>query len=121
MCAQSLQPCPTLSDLMDHSPPGSSVCGIFLVRTLEWVAMASSRGSSRPRDGTHVSCIAGRLFTTNPPGNPRIISINIQACCSILNTHVKTPSFDSTSLFNYCPISFFPSEAQPITRDVSIP
>ena len=44
--ARLLQSCPTLCDSMDHSPPGSSVCGIFQARTLEWVAMASSRGSS---------------------------------------------------------------------------
>ena len=41
---------------MDCSPPDSSVHGIFQARILEWVAMASSRGSSRPRDGTWVSC-----------------------------------------------------------------
>ena len=27
-----------------------------------------SRGSSWPRDQTHVSCLAGRFFTTEPPG-----------------------------------------------------
>ena len=49
-----------------HSPPDSSACGIFLARILEWVDMPSSRGSSWPRDWTHVSCIfcaAGRFFT----------------------------------------------------------
>ena len=51
------QPCPTLCDPMDCSPPGSSV------RILEWVAIPSSRGSSWPRDGTHLSCIGGRFFT----------------------------------------------------------
>ena len=30
--------------------------GIFQVRTLEWVAISSSRGSSWPRDSTHISC-----------------------------------------------------------------
>ena len=35
---------------------------------LEWIAMPSSRGSSQTRDQTHVSCIAGELFTTEPPG-----------------------------------------------------
>ena len=34
--------CPTLSDLMDCSPPGSSVHGIFQARVLEWVASAFS-------------------------------------------------------------------------------
>ena len=37
--------------------------GIFQVRILEWAAFPFSRGSSQPRDGTQVSCIAGRFFT----------------------------------------------------------
>ena len=35
-----------LCDPMDWSPPGSSVHGILQARTLEWVAMPSSRGFS---------------------------------------------------------------------------
>ena len=31
-----IQSCPTLSDPMDHSLPGSSVQGIFQARVLEW-------------------------------------------------------------------------------------
>ena len=57
------QSCPTLSDAMDCSPPGSSVQGILQARILEWVAMSSSRGSSQPRDQTQVSCTAGGFFT----------------------------------------------------------
>ena len=34
--------CPTLSDPMDCSPPGSSIHGIFQTRVLEWVASAFS-------------------------------------------------------------------------------
>ena len=56
----------TLCDAMDYSLPGSSVRGIFQARILEWVAMSSSRGSSQPRDGTFISCIAGGFFTTEP-------------------------------------------------------
>ena len=56
------QLCPTLCDPMDCSPPGSSIHGIFQARILEWVAISFSRGSSRPRDQTQVSCIAGRRF-----------------------------------------------------------
>ena len=56
------QPCPTLCDPMDCSPPGSSVHGIFQARVLEWVAISFSRGSSRPRDRTRVSHIVGRCF-----------------------------------------------------------
>ena len=33
---------PTLSDLMDCSPPGSSIHGIFQARVLEWGAIAFS-------------------------------------------------------------------------------
>ena len=41
------QSCPTLSDPMDWSPPGSSIHGIFQARVLEWVAIAFSEYSSR--------------------------------------------------------------------------
>ena len=47
---QLCRPC----DPMDCGPPGSSVHGISQARILECVAMPSSRGSSRPRDRTHV-------------------------------------------------------------------
>ena len=38
------QSCPALCNSMDCSPPGSSICGIFQARILEWVAISSSRG-----------------------------------------------------------------------------
>ena len=53
----------TLCNPMDCRPPGSSVQGIVQARILEWIAISFSRGSSRPRYQTWVSCIAGRLFT----------------------------------------------------------
>ena len=71
LSARSLQPCPTLCDSMDCSPPGSSVHGILQARILEWVAMPSSRGSSKPRDQTrtrdgtcvfYVSCIGRQVL-----------------------------------------------------------
>ena len=37
------QSCPTLSDPMDCSPPGSSVHGIFQARVLEWGTIAFSK------------------------------------------------------------------------------
>ena len=57
------QSCLTLCDPMNCSLPGFSVHGIFLATVLEWVAIAFSRGSSRPRDWTWVSRIVGRRFT----------------------------------------------------------
>ena len=54
----------------DYNPLGSSAHGIFQARILEWVPMPSSRGSSWPRNQTHVSCTAGRFFTTEPLWKP---------------------------------------------------
>ena len=57
------QSCLTLCDPMDCSLSGSSIHGIFQARVLEWIAISFSRGSSRPRNRTRVSRIAGRCFT----------------------------------------------------------
>ena len=51
-----------LCDPVDCSLAGSSVHGILQARILEWVAISFSRGSSRPRDRTQISHIAGRRF-----------------------------------------------------------
>ena len=69
-CSLITKSCLTLCNPMDYSTPGSSVHGISQVRTLEWVAISYSKGSSQIRDGTHVSCLAGGLSTTEPPENP---------------------------------------------------
>ena len=58
--------CSVVSDSLQHmdcSPPGSSVHGILQARILVLVAIPFSRGSSRPRDWTQVSCMVGRFFT----------------------------------------------------------
>ena len=72
--AKLLQSCPTLCDSMDCSLPGFSVHGILQARTLEWVAMPSSRGSSLSSDQTcisHVSCICRHvLYCYGHLGNP---------------------------------------------------
>ena len=82
---KSLQLCLTLCDPIDCSLPGSSVHGLLQARVLKWVAMPSSRGSSQPRDRTHVSfvfCIGRRFFfffffflPLAPPENPVNTSI----------------------------------------------
>ena len=46
-----------LCEPVDCSPPGSSVHGSLQARVLEWVAVPSSRGSSPPRDRTHISYV----------------------------------------------------------------
>ena len=54
------QSCPTLET---YSPPGSCVHGILQARIQEWVAISYSRGSSRPKGWTCVSCTADGFFT----------------------------------------------------------
>ena len=55
VCAKSLQSSLMLCDLMDCRPAASSVHGILQARIPEWVAMPSSRGSSRCSDRMCVS------------------------------------------------------------------
>ena len=42
-----------------HQAP---IRGILQARILEWTAISFSRGSSWPRNQTHISCLAGRFF-----------------------------------------------------------
>ena len=48
------QSCPTFATPWTVAP--GLLCPVFLARILEWVAISSFRGSSWPRDQTHVSC-----------------------------------------------------------------
>ena len=56
---------------MDHSPPGSLVCGILQARTLEWVAIPSSRRSSPPRIEPASPALTSRFFTTSATWKPQ--------------------------------------------------
>ena len=62
VCAQSRL---TVCDPMDCSYRGSPVHGIFQAKIQEWVASFFSRGSSWPKDRTHISwisCIGRRIL-----------------------------------------------------------
>ena len=78
MCAHSY---PTLCNLMDCNPPGSSVLGILQERILVWVAIPFSKGSSWPRDQIQVSWIAGTFFIISHQRSPCLanISLNLKA------------------------------------------
>ena len=56
------QSCPTLYDLMAHSPPGSSVLGNSPGKNPGVGNHSLLQGSSRPRDQTQVFCTAGRTL-----------------------------------------------------------
>ena len=68
------QSCPTLCDLMDCTPPVSSVPGILQARILEWVAMPSSRGIF-PTQGSNPGLLHCRqiLYQLSHQGSPRIL------------------------------------------------
>ena len=90
VCAKSLQSYLTLCDPMDCSLPGSSDQGIFQARTLEWVALPSSRGSSWCRDWTWVSlCLlhwqAGSIPLA-PPETLQNLWRQIYCCYSALKS-----------------------------------
>ena len=60
-----------------YSLPGSPVHGTLQVRILEWVTIPFSRGSSRPRNWSRVSCMAGDFtvdsLPSEPPGKLRMV------------------------------------------------
>ena len=61
------QSCPTLSDTMDCSPPGSSVHGIFQARVLEWGAIAfSGPQPGRPTNKDCIQSLQSCLTLANP-------------------------------------------------------
>ena len=85
-CVLSLQLCLTLCDPTDCRG-GSCVHGILQARIPEWVAISSSRGSSRWNTGmdtgmdpVSVTCpaLAGGFFTIAPPGKPSLCWYRLQ-------------------------------------------
>ena len=96
--APSLQLWLTLWDPMDCSLPGSPVHGISQARILQWVVISFSRGSSRPRDWTHVSCVScteGRFFYLWVPGEAQHLR-----CIIILKISLYLPysSFEASQV-----------------------
>ena len=87
VCARS-QSYLTLCNRMDYSPPSSSVHGIFQARILQYIASSFFRGSSRPRDQTHLSCAfcVGRwvLCQLRQLGKPIFLYEAIMACPMLL-------------------------------------
>ena len=83
------QLCQTLWNLMDCSPQGSSVHGIFQVRILEWVTISFFRESSQSRDQTWVSCIALRFLPSEPPGNTGVSQVVLMVKNTPVNADVK--------------------------------
>ena len=90
------QLCPTPSDPMDCSPPGSSIRGIFQARVLEWGAIAFS---TRQRTGAlmtmslclekgHTLPLSWTLHRA-PPGSEEILPLT-RGSCLFLGLHLTT-------------------------------
>ena len=61
------------------------------------------RGSSRPRDQTFVSSLAGRFFTTEPPGKP-----TYQDCCSVTQSYLTVWDPMVCSMPGFPVLQYFP-------------
>ena len=67
---QSLQSCPTLGDPINCSPRGSSVHRVSQAGILEWIAISFLADLPNPGIEPVSHALAGKFFTTEPPGKP---------------------------------------------------
>ena len=82
------QSCPLFATpwtVAHQAPLVGNLHGISQARILEWVAIFFSRGSSPPKDQTRDFCLAGRFFTTEPPGKPCCLAHSRNSIKSLLN------------------------------------
>ena len=110
------QSCLTLCDPMDCSPSGSSVHGILQERILEWVAISSSRGLSRPRDQTHisyVSCTADEFSTHWAIREALFCSIDIQFTLFSTVSHKLFFSYAAAKSLQLCLTLCNPTDGRP--------
>ena len=103
VCVCMLSRVQLFCDPVDCSPPVSFVYGIFQARILEWVAISFSRGSSRPRDWTCVSCSGRwRLYQRHQgsPSSEGEWAVNDKTTLSLLRylQPPKHPSWFTVSL-----------------------
>ena len=80
------QSCLTLCNLMDCSPPGSSVHGDSLGKNTGVGCHFLLQGSSQPRDGTQVSRFAGRFLTVSATREALLVSLKS------LHSELPTPA-----------------------------
>ena len=105
---------------MDYSLPGSSVHGISQARTLEWVVMPSSRGSSQPKNWTHVSyvsCFKGGFFTTNATWEALILWFSsVHFSCSVMSDSLQPHGLQYARLPRPSPTPGAYSSSRPLSQ-----
>ena len=97
-----IQSRPTFYNPLNCSSGGFSILGNAQARILEWVAISSSRGPSWPRHQIHVSCIAGRFFTTEPISHTLLRTIKL--IVSVLALKLDKKKFNNNHYTNYLTI-----------------
>ena len=100
------QSCPTLSDPMDFSLPGSSIHGIFQARVVEWGAIAfSNMGTTIPQTMWHSQRIYVSGLTWKSLNTPVFLNLshplffNISFPLRLLYASYPSSSFSSTPFF----------------------
>ena len=87
---------------MDCSLPGFSAHRISQVRLLEWVAISFSRDLPNPGINPVTPALAGRFFTAEPPGKPKVKALFISPhdrTAASTDTHTPCPSFSAWKLY----------------------
>ena len=95
--SESAQSCPTLSDPMDCSLPGSSIHGIFQARVLEWVAIAFSV-QSLVMSKSAILCIqrTGIIFKLNESKMKGASYKTMKQCCFISAGLLLLPTLNNS-------------------------
>ena len=109
------QSCPTLSDPMDCSLPGSSVQGIFQARVLEWGAIAFSEGSWIKHNSQILGCdffFLQSILPVNGPSFEENKKVGREAQCNFNSySNTKSCSHSPSSIINFyvlcCAVAFF--------------
>ena len=78
------QLCLTLCELMDCSPPGSSVYGILQARILEWVAMLFFRDLPKSGIEPRSPALQADSLPSEPPGKPNTLEYQLNAAPRLL-------------------------------------
>ena len=85
------KPCSTLCNPMDCSPPGSSAHGLSQLRTLDWVAICFSRGSSWPKNQAWISCnVPTELWGKIAKKGSNYLLNGVDTCISQVWLFIKT-------------------------------
>ena len=95
-----------LCNPMDCSLPGSSVHGVLQARILVWAAVPSSRGSSRPRDRTHVSYIfcTGRRVLHHSCHRAFSLLLTLQIAVCPSSEEFQMPTCQLRMVYVYLPL-----------------